>query len=259
MLRLTSISCLALLLAPLLPAQNGIRNFRAVDVSSAELRVTVEYTLSSAGNQGDVFIHATPEEKGGVFDPRTVDFEKLRAQPGTHRVELKIVRNRQAPDFTSEAVRVCLSTNDQALLCQNFPHVKRWTSAAAPPAPPVNPPKPQPPPSPPPEAQGSCSIAGQLSGKLEGRVAPDHKGAAGTKVVLQRVAALPEGAKKPLFADIQGQGQGQRYLFTGLKAGVVYRVFLPGFRSDPQFKDISCRANRVHHADFKILGPKQEG
>jgi hypothetical protein len=228
---------------------NSIRNFRPVDVSSAELRVSVDYTWSSAGNEGPVFIHATPEEKDGVFDPSTVDFEKLVLRPGTHTVTLKIAKKARARVFTSLAVRVCMSTSNKALLCRDFPHEKRWTDATAPL---VELPKPLPAPADPQPVQGRCSISGRLSGPLEGEVSPDHPGGSATRVRLREIFLRPVGAETPLRARIENR----RYIFRNLKAGVVYEVLLVGFQSKPLWpRAVTCRASQNNRVDFQIIGP----
>jgi len=62
---------------------------------------------------GEITIHATPEERGGVFDPRLVDYDEIPVQQGTHTVTLTITRREGAADFLSVTVRVCISTIDR--------------------------------------------------------------------------------------------------------------------------------------------------
>ena len=102
------------------PAQTDIGNFRVVNVSSAQLRVTVDYVFLGTETTGPVSIHATPEEAGGVFDPRVVEFEEVPVQTGRQTVSLLITKRNDARDFTSVAIRVCMSTVDYRISAAFF-------------------------------------------------------------------------------------------------------------------------------------------
>jgi hypothetical protein len=231
----------------------SITNFSAVDVSSGELRVTVDYTYSRVG-QDEVSIHATPEERGGVFDPRTVEFDELPVRPGTHSVTLTIVKRPSARDFASVAVRVCISTPDRALHCQNFPHEKRWTAGTPPTPDPPSGELPKPPQEPlKPSAEPTCSISGQLSGPLEGLHHPDHPGSPTTVRLRFMGVVAADGTRR------RAEVKNRRYTFQNLTPGTVYRVSPLGFVSKPRFRNVSCKANTSHHINFQIIGPTPDG
>ena len=78
---------------------NRITNFRPAEISGAELRVTVDYTFTGPAGE-DVTIHATPEEAGGIFDPRTVEFDERAVEVGTHTATMTIVKRAGARDFS---------------------------------------------------------------------------------------------------------------------------------------------------------------
>ncbi len=223
---------------------NSIRNFRATSPSTAELRVTVDYTFTGE-NSGEVTIHAAPEERGGVFNPRLVEFDEIPVQQGTHTVTLTIKRREGAADFLSVTVRVCISTTDQAILCQDFPHEKRWT-AAAPPAPPT-----PPPPSPP--APGTCSIRGEVTGPLQGVISPDSPASQPIKVTLRRMVLRAKDGGQPRRVPLTNR----RYVFENVRAETTYEIFPDeGFRSDPPRRTVTCKGNIRHSGlDFRITGP----
>lgn len=208
----------------------SIQNFRVVDVSSGELRVTVDYTYPGAV-RGRVLIHASPEEKGGIYDPLTAEFDELLVQTGTHTVTLAITKRSTGPVFTSVAVRVCISASGGALLCRDFPHEKTWTNSAG----------------------QTCSISGRLSGPLEGLSYPDHAGPP-TRVSLRQMSLeSPDGKRRSVSIT------NRSYTFSNLDAGVVYSVFPSGFQSEPGRKPVPCRANSRHRADFRIIRPTPQG
>lgn len=250
--------------------QTSIRNFRAVDLSSAVLQVTVDYTYTGGAPQGEVSIHATPEEAGGVFDPRTVDFDELPVQSGTHTVSLTITRREGARDFTSVAVRVCMSTPGRALLCQDFPHQKTWKAVAPPPPPEPPPPQPVPPAPvapepapaapepPPPPGRQTCTISGRVKGSRQGIVSPDISGESPARVTLTHMILSVPGSGKALRARIFGSPLSGSYNFREVPAGFVYRLVPGEFRSEPPFLTIECKANhRNVRKDFTILGALQ--
>jgi len=208
----------------------SIQNFQVVDVSSGELRVTVDYTYPDAV-QGKVLIHASPEEAGGIFNPLTAEFDELPVQSGTHTVTLAITKNSTGPVFTSVAVRVCISAPGGALLCRDFPHEKTWTNGAA----------------------QRCSISGRLLGRLEGLSRPDHAGPPIRVSLRQMVVESPDGKRRS--APISTRS----YTFSNLDAGVEYKVFPSGFESQPRRTTVPCRANSRHRADFRIVRPTPEG
>ena len=111
------------------PAGNSIQNFRAVNLSDAELKVTIDYTYNGELGTSDVYIHATPEESGGVFDLRTVNYEEVTLRRGTNRVTLNIKKRPESRNFTSQSIRVCMSTLKEAILCEDFQYTKTWTTA----------------------------------------------------------------------------------------------------------------------------------
>jgi len=253
-------SCFAILIAPLFltPAvgnpdaaarqgANSIRNFRAASPSTAELRVTVDYTYAGA-NSGEITIHATPEERGGVFDPRLVDYDEIPVQQGTHTVTLTITRREGAADFLSVTVRVCISTIDRAILCQDFPHEKRWAAAAPPAPPPVAPPTP-----PPPSAPGTCSIGGEVTGPLQGVISPDSPASQPIKVTLRSMVLRAKDGGQPRRVSLTNR----RYVFENVRAEATYEIFPDeGFRSNPPRRTVTCQANiRYRGRDFRITGP----
>jgi len=259
--RLVVSTCLAVPLIPLLIGEitplrtpvgqtpaNSIRNFRAANISSAELRVTVDYTFTGGAAVEEVSIFANPEEAGGASDPRTVEVDELPVQTGSHTVTLTITKREGARDFTSVSVQVCLSTADRALLCQSFPYQKTWTAAV--------PPKPKPGevapvPPPPAPAQETCTISGRITGPLKGWVSPDTPGEKGYEATLKNVALAVGVGTRPVLTPIKNR----TYTFKNVPAGVVYRISLEGFHSEPQYKTVSCRAGKHYPSrNFKSLG-----
>jgi hypothetical protein len=224
--------------------RNRITNFRPAEVSSAELRVTVDYTFTGLTGE-DVTIHATPEEAGGIFDPRTVEFDEHAVEVGTHTATMTIVKRAGARDFTHVAIRVCMSTVDRALLCETFPHTKAWTAAPPPPAPTA--------PEPGPVVVETCSIAGEVSGRLEWQVRDDR----GQPVTfaLTEMVLMADGAPTR-----KASLKNRRYTFARLPAGVTYRVVPSTFRAEPPQRSVRCRGNvRYRGRDFRIIGPPPQG
>ena len=208
----------------------SIRNFRPVDVSSGELKVTVDYTYPGAV-QDRVIILAIPMEQGDSFNGLTADFDELPVQSGTNTVTLAITKRSTGPDFTSVKVRVCISRPSGAILCQNFPYEKTWTNGAA----------------------QRCSISGNLSGTLEGLSYPDHAGSPTRVRLRQMLVELPNGEQQS--APVSNRS----YTFTNLYAGVTYKVFPHGFESLPRQRTVQCRGNSQHRADFRITRPTSGG
>lgn len=233
------------------PAQTDIGNFRVVNVSSAQLRVTVDYVFLGTEATGPVSIHATPEEVGGVFDPRIVEFEEVPVQTGRQTVSLLITKRHDARDFTSVAIRVCMSTADRAVLCRDFPHEKRWTAPVPPPDPPPPPPKP-------------CSISGTVSGQLAGVVLPDNPLGKPANVTLRHMVLrgpndLHRTAPVTISSLVNNKTGKGRYTFSGLTPNVDYRISAAFFKSDPAHRVISCSAGSTRIVNFQILGPVPDG
>jgi hypothetical protein len=243
----------------------SIRNFRAVDLSSDTLKVTVDYIYRGELPPGGVRLHATPQEAGGIFDPRTVLFDELPVRPGAFTTTLTIAKRAGARDFTSVAVRVCLSTSGSAIVCQDFPHAKRWTSAGPTPAPdPQTPESPDPAPEDPapstprdpaPSTPPSrpvpqmCSISGVVQGRLVKNLGPDHPGGVSESIELRHIVAT-----KPDGTTIRATIANRRFVFRNLPAGAVYKLS-PGpiFRSNPGGIAVRCKAGVRHSANFRIL------
>lgn len=112
--------------------RHRIANFRAANVSTAELRVTVDYTFAGAEGDTEVTIQAHPEDSAGAFDPRLVETEEVPVRPGTQTAAMSITKRTGEPEFTSVAVSVCIATSETALLCETFPHTKTWSDVATP-------------------------------------------------------------------------------------------------------------------------------
>ena len=236
-----------------------LRFIRAVDVSSDILQVTVEYMYRGALPPDGVRLHATPQEAGGIFDPRIILFDELPVRPGVFTATLTIAKRAGARDFTSVAVRVCLSTSASVIVCQDFPHQKRWTAAAPtptpvppPPAPPTppSPPAPTPVPMPPPQPVPQvCSISGFVEGRLVKDLGPDHPGGDSESIQLQHIVATsPDGTK------IRAAIKHRRFVFTSLPAAVVYKLSTgPMFRSNPASITVRCQTGERHNANFRIL------
>jgi hypothetical protein len=224
---------------------NSIGNFRAVNVSSAELRVIVDYTLAGAPDDAEVAIHATPVESGGVFDPRTVDVEELPLRRGTGSATLSISKRAEGREFTSVGVRVCMSTAERALFCKDFAHVKTWTNTgpvAGGPTPAV--------------PRATCSISGEVSGQLRWSVPGGDHGGATMIFTMREVLLMAPGANAPRRATLQGG----RYTFPHLPAGVVYRIVPSNFLAEPAERRVSCRPDTRHRGrDFRIVGPPRQG
>jgi hypothetical protein len=111
--------------------KNSIRSFAAVEISPAELQVSVDYTFAGEAGTNETYIQALPQEKDGSFDPRTVEVEKIALLPGSHHVRLTITKRPRSRDFTSESIRVCLSAPGRAILCEEFPFTKSWGAVSA--------------------------------------------------------------------------------------------------------------------------------
>lgn len=237
----------------------GIRNFRAVDLSSDTLKVTVDYMYRGELPPGGVSLHATPEEAGGIFDPRIVLFDELPVRPGVFTTTLTIAKRAGARDFTSVAVRVCLSTTESAIVCEEFPHQKRWTAAVptpipvpqapAPPTPP-SPPAPTPVPTPQPQpVPQMCSISGFVEGRLVKVLGPDHPGGVSESIQLRHIVAT-----RPDGTTIRAAIEHRRFVFRSLPAGVIYKLSPgPMFGSNPASITVRCRTGQRHTADFRIL------
>jgi hypothetical protein len=207
-----------------------IENFRAVNVSSGKLQVTLDYTYP--GEVVDkVVILASPDEKGGIFRPQTADFDSVPVQTGTHTVTLAITKNSTGPVFTSVNVRVCISKPGAALLCRDFPYEKTWTNGP----------------------DQFCSISGRLTGSLRGSSSPDHAGPSSTVTLRQMYAESPDGERER--ATITNGS----YTFRNLYDGVHYTIYPDRFDSQPMRKTIRCRGNSQHRADFRILRPAGDG
>ena len=208
----------------------SIGNFRPVNISSGELKVTVDYTYPGAV-QGKVIILAVPMEQGRSHDGLDANIDELPVQSGTHSVTLAITKRSTGPDFKSMEVRVCISNSRGAILCKNFPYEKTWTNGAA----------------------QRCSISGNLSGSLEGLSYPDHAGPPTTVRLRQMLAESPDGEQ------VSARVNNRSYTFSNLYAGVTYKVFPHGFESLPRQKTVRCRGNSQHRADFRITRPTSGG
>lgn len=210
------------------PPTNSIGNFRAIDVSSVELRVTVDYTYSGELGTTAALIHATPEEAGGVFDPRSVDSENLPLRVGAHTAVFVIRKRSAHGSFTSINVRVCMSKSGRGFLCKAFPHKKTW--AAAPPSP-------------------TCLVSGRLSGRLVW-VVRDPKGQP-LRFRLTNVLLRTNGLQ-PIRVRVTSGG----YISRDVPAGRTYQVIPANFRAEPRERTIVCGPNTRHTGlDFKITGP----
>ena len=225
-----------------------VRLIRAISLSSNTLQVTVEYMYRGELPPDGAWLHATPEEEGGIFDPSTVHFDELRVRPGVFTATLTITKRPDSRDFTSVGVRVCLSSADGVIVCRDFPYRKRWTAAApatprpipAPPSPP--PAKPLPPPVP-----QTCTISGYVDGPLERDIGPDHPGGVSESLLLRHiVAARPDGT------TIRAEVQHRRYVFKSLPAGVAYRLAPSGFPSNPRNKSVRCLPGMRRVVNFRI-------
>jgi hypothetical protein len=119
------------LAAPPASGQSRIDGLRVIESSDAQLGVVVSYFYDGAFGAEGVLLHATPEEAGGVFDPRVVDFDEEPVIAGSKEARLTITKVPGARDFESVAVRVCMSTAEAAIVCRGFPLHKSWRAAAA--------------------------------------------------------------------------------------------------------------------------------
>lgn len=219
---------------------NRIHNFRAASVSRAEVRVTVDYVYSGTSGSTDVFIHATPEDSAGTFDPRTVDFDEQPLLSGSHTATLTIRKHPGSSDFTSTNIRVCMSTLQKAILCEDFPHTHVWSVAE------TEPPQVAPPPAP---AAGTCTIWGRLSGDLSYPVT-DDRGNRYTETLRDIYLRVP-GVTKAVRVRIRNNA----YTFANVPAGVSYTIVPEAFRAAPRQHIVSCRPGKRHPANFRIIGP----
>lgn len=117
------------------PAANSLRNFSAVEVSDAALQITVDCTYTGEVGTSEVSTHATPEESGGVFDPRTVNFDAVPLRVGDNTIIVEITKRPESRDFTSKLIRVCMSSVVRAFFCEDFPYTKTWTTTSTPTSP----------------------------------------------------------------------------------------------------------------------------
>jgi hypothetical protein len=209
-----------------------INQFRAVHVSSGELKVVVQYTFVGPGNSGAT-IAATPQEAGGVFDPRLVDFDAEPAHTGTHTVTLRITKRPEAREFTSVAIRVCIAGAHAAIVCEDFARAKTWRTPGNQAT----------------TGAGTCSIDGEISGPLTWIVATgrgEHVTFKFSDVVLTAPGAPPR--RVPL--------QNRRYTIANLPAGIHYRIVPSNYRADPAARTVDCVPNRRYHGrDFRLTGP----
>ena len=107
---------------------NRFYNFEALELSSSELRVTVAYTYDGQAGSNNVFIHATPEEAGRIWDPRITFVEEAPLQIGDHIVTLKIEKRPNSRDFSTVGINVCMSVFSKAFHCEVFSHDKAWSA-----------------------------------------------------------------------------------------------------------------------------------
>ena len=80
--------------------QADVRIIRAVDASSDTLQVTVEYMYRDELPAGGVKLLATPEEEGGIFDPKIVQWDEVPVRRGVFTHTLTIT-SYQAPPTSS--------------------------------------------------------------------------------------------------------------------------------------------------------------
>ncbi|SEM92873.1 hypothetical protein [Nitrosomonas marina] len=110
-----------------LSEENAIKNLKIESVSNRELKFTVDYAYNGKSGISNVYIHAIPVERDGVFDPRTVDYVEVPLKRGVNSETLRITKRAHGRNFTSETIRVCMSTQKEAILCKDFPYIKKWS------------------------------------------------------------------------------------------------------------------------------------
>lgn len=110
-------------------AQKGISisNFIAEKISSSELLISVDYSLTKETDSKDIFIQANPVMKDGRFIYKEVIIDRQPLEANNHQVSFKITKKPGGKDFSSESIRVCVTTNRSILLCEVFPFSFIWS------------------------------------------------------------------------------------------------------------------------------------
>ncbi len=112
-------------------AHNEIRNFRAVDVSGQELRITVDYAYAGDYGASEIFMHAVALERDEWTSrvPGT-GFPYASIGVGGGTVTIDISRQPDTPPATSTVVKVCMVSIKKraAFMCQTFAYTKTWES-----------------------------------------------------------------------------------------------------------------------------------
>jgi hypothetical protein len=229
------------------PAPNSISNLRAIDVSPAELRLTVDYHYGGGVGASNVSIEATPTERNGIFDPRSVDFQRFPLRVGAHSATFVIKKRPPFASFTSESIRVCMLHSNRPFLCEDFPRRKTWHGVVSPPRP--SPPRP---PAPPPSS-GTCLVSGRISGTTVWVIRDSH-GRRHQFRVSHVVLHTP--GSQPIRVPVQVHGNGRGYVARRLPAGRTYSLRPGNFQAEPRERTIVCSPGSRHTGmNFRITGP----
>lgn len=98
---------------------------------------------------------------------------------------------------------------------------------------------------------GTCSISGRITGPLRFDVRDDRGQPLSLRLteMVMKTAAEPQRTRRaPIRKGV--------YVFSGLPAGVEYRVYAAGFRSEPRERSVRCLPNTAHGDEhFRITGP----
>jgi hypothetical protein len=116
----------------LLPTpRNEIRNFRAVEGSGRELRVTVDYAYIGDHSTSEIFMHAVALERDEWKSrvPGT-GFPYSAIAVGDGTVTINISKQPDTPPATSTVIKVCMVSIKKraAFMCETFPYTKAWES-----------------------------------------------------------------------------------------------------------------------------------
>jgi hypothetical protein len=116
------------------PVANRIMNFRAEDVSAAELRITVDYQY--AGDLGASFISGSLRAGRASF-PGPFAHEVVHIQAGSGTASFTITKFQADPaSVTTDEVEVCFTrgktrtpmpTPSSRMVCETFQYTKTWS------------------------------------------------------------------------------------------------------------------------------------
>ncbi len=124
---ITLIICVSTLGVATAQEEVSISNFSAEKISSSELLISVDYSLTKETDSKDIFIQANPVMKDGRFIYKEVVIDRQPLEANNQQVSFKITKKTGGKDFSSESIRVCVTSNKSILLCEVFPFSIIWS------------------------------------------------------------------------------------------------------------------------------------